>query len=757
MRKSALALGLALVAALSAHGASAPAAAAAGPKVVIIVGATHGATDRYREYANAEYAEAIKYTSNVVKVYSPNATWSKVKAAVAGASIVIYHGHGNGWPSPYTYDPNYTTKDGFGLNETAGKGDYNNRYYGEPYIDDLAFAPKAVVLLHNLCYAAGNSEPGQPEPSKSVAKQRADNYASAFLKAGAAAVVAGGHESAVYYLGALFTTRQTLDEMWRAAPGFNDNVFSFESVRRPGKTVRMDPDRPDRGFYRSIAGNLETRTEQVTGAHYAATDTHPASFVVPGAAAAGSAGAPIYGDTGQTEVATTLPVGSAVRLASRAGTAADGSALFAVATLDGATTGYARGSTLVPRDSRGPNLWDIDPGGSFSPNGDGSLDEFSVSGRFSETASWRIRFSTDAEDVGEITGSGSTFSAAWAGLVQGAPVPDGRYDWTLEAWDGWGNTPLVETGTVTVDTVAPTIEATSLGLGVPATVFSPNRDGRSDSLAFSATSSEAGTLLATIENSAGSAVARPSASTATGSATLRWDGRNFADTVVNDGLFRVTLAARDAAGNLGPAIDRTIGVYGAVASVLASPAVFHPHDGDARSPYATLSFRLLRPATVTWEVRTLGGTVVVTRYTGEALAAGAYSFRWRGRDADGALLPPGVYVSSVHATNGTVELTQSARVEMNAFAIRVSDASPSPRQRITIYATSAEQLDGLPRVRVDEPALAPYLVTMTSTGDRTYQVTLTLRSGAAGPLRLRVSGSDVDGNAQGTSLALNVG
>ena len=92
---------------LAALGAFAPAASAApaGPKVVIIVGATHGATASYRTRANAAYAEAIKYTSNVVKVYSPNATWSKVKAAVKGASIVIYMGHGNGWPSPVHVRP----------------------------------------------------------------------------------------------------------------------------------------------------------------------------------------------------------------------------------------------------------------------------------------------------------------------------------------------------------------------------------------------------------------------------------------------------------------------------------------------------------------------------------------------------------------------------------------------------------------------------------------------------------------------------
>ena len=83
---------------------------------MIVVGATHGATPGYRSDADAVYREAIKYTSNVIRVYSPHATAAKVKAAVAGASVVVYMGHGNGWPSPYTYDPAYTTKDGFGLN-----------------------------------------------------------------------------------------------------------------------------------------------------------------------------------------------------------------------------------------------------------------------------------------------------------------------------------------------------------------------------------------------------------------------------------------------------------------------------------------------------------------------------------------------------------------------------------------------------------------------------------------------------------------
>jgi hypothetical protein len=250
LRKSAVALVLVLLASVGAAVPSVTVAAEA--KVVIIVGATHGTTARYRDFADQAYAEATKYTSNVVKVYSPNATWARVRSAVSGASVVIYFGHGNGWPSPYTFDPAYTTKNGFGLNASEGNGDYNNKYYGEPYVSTLDFAPGAVVMLHHLCYAAGNSEPGQPEPTISVARQRVDNYAAGFMKAGAAAVIADGHAGPEGYLQALFTTQQPIEAMWANQSNANGNIVSFPSVRTPGATAYQDPETPTSGFYRSV-------------------------------------------------------------------------------------------------------------------------------------------------------------------------------------------------------------------------------------------------------------------------------------------------------------------------------------------------------------------------------------------------------------------------------------------------------------------------------------------------------------------------
>jgi hypothetical protein len=107
-------------------------------------------------------------------------------------------------------------------------------------------------MLHHLCYAAGNSEPGQPEPSVSVARQRVDNYAAGFLKAGAAAVIADGHAGPSGYLQALLTTEQPIEAMWANQPNANGNVVSFPSVRTPGATAYQDPRTPTSGFYRSV-------------------------------------------------------------------------------------------------------------------------------------------------------------------------------------------------------------------------------------------------------------------------------------------------------------------------------------------------------------------------------------------------------------------------------------------------------------------------------------------------------------------------
>ena len=221
---------LAVVIALMGIAAFPSTASATGLKVVIVVGPVESTTSRYLADARALAKQARSYGATVTEIYSPNATWARVKPAAQHANILIYLGHGNGTPSPYPYSPK--SKNGLGLNAAAGHGNSNVKYYGEYYVKTyLHLAPNAVVILNHLCYSAGNSEPGRAAPTTKVAKQRIDYYASSFLKTGARAVFAEPKGGAGYILAGLFSGSKTMRQIFTAQ---GPAPTSFSSTRTSG-------------------------------------------------------------------------------------------------------------------------------------------------------------------------------------------------------------------------------------------------------------------------------------------------------------------------------------------------------------------------------------------------------------------------------------------------------------------------------------------------------------------------------------------
>jgi hypothetical protein len=207
-------------------------ASAASLRVVIVVGPVEGSTAKYIADAKALALLARNYGAVVTEIYSPRATWAKVRPAAQQANILIYLGHGNGTPSPYPYST--LTKNGMGLNALANHGNSNVKYYGSAYMKYIHLAPNAVVILNHLCYSAGNSEPGRAAPTAKVAKQRIDYYASGMMKTGARAVFAEPKGSAGYILTGLFKSSKTLRQVFLdhgAAP------TTFNSTRVPGATA----------------------------------------------------------------------------------------------------------------------------------------------------------------------------------------------------------------------------------------------------------------------------------------------------------------------------------------------------------------------------------------------------------------------------------------------------------------------------------------------------------------------------------------
>jgi hypothetical protein len=250
---------LAALFAFGALGAVAPAAHATGYKVVVVVGPVGSKTSEYRDSAKKLAGQARYYGASVVELYSPYATWARVREASAGANVMIYLGHGNGWPSPYSPFSEYS-KDGMGLNATSGNGNSNVRYYGEYYMARLGLAPNAVVMLNRLCYASGNSEWGAANPTKSVAIKRVDNYGYGFLRTRASAVFASGITGMAYVLKGLFRAAPstTMKQLFWTDPARTGTYrFAFTSARTSGATALMDPYAPSR-YYRSVIGRLAT-------------------------------------------------------------------------------------------------------------------------------------------------------------------------------------------------------------------------------------------------------------------------------------------------------------------------------------------------------------------------------------------------------------------------------------------------------------------------------------------------------------------
>ena len=230
------------------------AAQAGGRKVVIVVGPVGSATSKYINTARQLAAQARSYGATVYELYSPNATWSRVRSAAQGASVFIYLGHGNGYPSAYGAFSKYT-KDGLGLNTSAGST--HQTYYGEYYISRyIRFAPDAVVILNHLCYASGNNEWGAGNPTKSTAIKRVDNYGAGFLRANARAVFAEGIDSAAYIVAGLFQTGLSISQIFWSDPARDGRYdFTFASIRTVGRRAIMDPLGASR-YYRSVIGDL---------------------------------------------------------------------------------------------------------------------------------------------------------------------------------------------------------------------------------------------------------------------------------------------------------------------------------------------------------------------------------------------------------------------------------------------------------------------------------------------------------------------
>jgi hypothetical protein len=178
------ALAFLLVVLFGTLGFAAPARASAPARVAIIVGPVgEELTPVYLGLAEAAATAARTVGADVATAYSPNATAENVLAAVEGANVVVYFGHGVGTPNPYG-PSNPATTNGWGLNGPNAQGTHADSwrdgtlaYYGEAWIAEHANpAPGWVMIYSNACYAPGASEGFDTPATEEIARERVSAY-----------------------------------------------------------------------------------------------------------------------------------------------------------------------------------------------------------------------------------------------------------------------------------------------------------------------------------------------------------------------------------------------------------------------------------------------------------------------------------------------------------------------------------------------------------------------------------------------------
>ncbi len=457
---------------LPVGGSLAPRVDAAGPrvnpKVVIVAGPVGSYNAHYKADANALARAARKYTSNVVLIKTPRATWPAVKAAAQGASILIYLGHGNGWPSKYRDALWPFTQNGLGLDPLTGANGSAHVYYGEAQVgSEIRLAPNAVVLLFHLCYASGNTEPGLPTGTLADKKARVDNYGAGFFAAGARAVIADAYHPNVTYIDRLFTSSASMVSLFRSVPSYHGRDIAWDSFRTTGAKLVMDPTSVTRGpYYHSIVYDPALTPRMVTRTAYPATDASPVALVVPGAATT-TGSTELFADPALTSSTGSLAAGRRLRLLADAPALPDGSRVVQVRSLDGSTTGYVRADALAPADSSPARVYDYDlPGSLVGPNGDYVFDTFRVIVRASEPLDGTVTIRDSAgSEVKTLTASDAWSVFDWDLRGGGTVIPDGHYTWSYRGTEGWGNNPapFTRSGSFALDATAPTTTATATG------------------------------------------------------------------------------------------------------------------------------------------------------------------------------------------------------------------------------------------------------------------------------------------------------
>jgi flagellar hook assembly protein FlgD/outer membrane protein OmpA-like peptidoglycan-associated protein len=317
----------------------------------------------------------------------------------------------------------------------------------------------------------------------------------------------------------------------------------------------------------------------------------------------------------------------------------------------------------------------------FSPNADGVKDTLTIRPRLKVSegvASYALRI---LDKSGQAVRSLQAQNRApedfvWDGLDnRGRRVPDGVYTAELSLEYQKGDRHLVKTGPFTVDTQAPTIEASAeYGL------FSPDGDGNRDFLPIEQKSSNEQLWEGAILNSKGQTVR--SYYWKGQAASLRWDGKDENGNKIPDGQYSYRVKGTDRAGNTvvreikGIVMDtRQTAAFLTVSSDGFSPNGDKVADTIDFTPVVTLAEGIQ-----SWTLQMVNAEAGVQKsFTGAPPVPARIS--WDGKSDSGSIAREGTYQAllRVDYLKGNRPQAQSAQFRLDVTAPQVEvSLTPQP-------------------------------------------------------------------------------
>ena len=330
----------------------------------------------------------------------------------------------------------------------------------------------------------------------------------------------------------------------------------------------------------------------------------------------------------------------------------DGRADNGTLTLDGAYTAelsveYENGA--ISKSSLGPILIDtVFPSATltadytvFSPDGDGKKDTLTIAQRAASTETvWSGVFRNSAgTDVNVYRWEGQPVDIIWDGKSSaGRNATDGQYSYHLSATDEAGNAKSFSISEIRIDS-----RRTPIYIQLEDAGFSPNRDGRRDTITFlTKTDIQEGIIGWRLEavNAQTNTRAVIRTGTQTAPSAILWDGTLVSGGTVSEGRYYAVFSARYEKGNepSNRTADFVVDLTGPVIEMTVSPIPFSP-DGDGADDAVFFALRARDPSTVeSWQLRIFDPTdIVFTQFNGLGIPP-RYPITWDGRGRTGELV-----------------------------------------------------------------------------------------------------------------------